>query len=53
MIGEVPRMGVMVERAPPPAEVRDMVFGQYVVRYSVHDNALVILRVWHHLEDRT
>jgi len=47
-----PRMGVEVERAPHPVEVRDMVFGDYIVRYSVHTQALAILRVWHHLEQR-
>lgn len=47
-----PRMGHSVEQAPKPAEVRDMVFGNYIVRYSVHADALVILRLWHHREDR-
>lgn len=45
-----PRMGVEVERAPQPAEMRDMVFGSYVVRYSVHGDSLVVLRIWHHNE---
>lgn len=45
-----PHMGVEVGYAPPPAEVRDMVFGNYVVRYSVHAEALVVLRIWHHNE---
>lgn len=47
-----PHMGVEVEHAPQPAEVRDMVFGNYVVRYSVHTEALAILRIWHHYENR-
>lgn len=47
-----PRVGVAVEHAPPPAEVRDMVFGNYIVRYSVHSQALAVLRVWHHFEQR-
>lgn len=47
-----PRMGVEVGFAPQPAEVRDMVFGNYVVRYSVHAEALAVLRIWHHNEDR-
>lgn len=29
------------------ASVRDVVFGQYVVRYSVHDTALVVLQIRH------
>lgn len=47
-----PHMGVEVAQAPPPAHVRDMVFGNYVVRYSVHAEALAVLRVWHHYESR-
>ncbi|MQM38296.1 hypothetical protein KBTX_02306 [wastewater metagenome] len=47
-----PRMGRPVAAAPEPETVRDMVFGRYVVRYSVHRETLVILRVWHELEGR-
>lgn len=51
-LGQFPHMGVEVERAASPADIRDMVFGDYIVRYSVHEQALAILRVWHHYEDR-
>ena len=44
------RMGTPVEMAPVPDSIRDMVFGKYVVRYSVHVSAIIILRVWHELE---
>lgn len=47
-----PLMGVEVAHAPQPTKVRDMVFGNYVVRYSVHAEALAVLRVWHHYESR-
>lgn len=47
-----PYLGVEVANAPQPAKVRDMVFGNYVVRYSVHAEALAVLRVWHHHESR-
>lgn len=47
---EFPKMGTPVEMAPVPDSVRDMVFGKYVVRYSVHTSAIIILRVWHGLE---
>lgn len=47
-----PNMGIKVEQAPPPADVRDMVFGDYIVRYSVHSEALSVLRLWHHHENR-
>lgn len=44
-------MGRAVESAPDPQSIRDMVFGDYIVRYSIHSKTVVILRVWHHFED--
>ena len=46
-----PNMGRPVALAPMPESIRDFVFGDYIVRYSVHENALSILRIWHHLEN--
>lgn len=45
-----PKIGTVVEMAPVPESIRDMVFGKYIVRYSVHPNAIIILRIWHSLE---
>lgn len=28
-----------------------MIFGNYVVRYSVHGDSLAVLRIWHHNEE--
>jgi len=50
LLPEFPKMGTPVEMALVPDSVRDMVFGKYVVRYSVHASAIIILRVWHGLE---
>ena len=47
-----PHMGRPVAQAPEPEVVRDMIFGNYIVRYSLHGEALVILRLWHHYEER-
>jgi plasmid stabilization system protein ParE len=47
-----PEMGRSVPDAPQPDTVRDFIFGRNVVRYTVHDNALVVLRIWHQLESR-
>ncbi|MCE7032760.1 type II toxin-antitoxin system RelE/ParE family toxin [Lysobacter sp. GX 14042] len=47
-----PFMGRRVEGFPPPAEIRDFSFGDYVVRYLVRKDFVVILRVWHHHESR-
>lgn len=52
-LSQFPHMGAVVGQAPPPADVRDVVFGNHVVRYSVHREALAILRIWHHYEDRS
>ena len=51
LLPELPRMGSQVKLAPVPDSIRDMVFGKYVVRYSVHANTIIILRAWHELED--
>lgn len=51
LLPDFPEMGAPVELAPVPASIRDIVFGRYVIRYSVHASAVIILRVWHGLED--
>ena len=48
-----PEMGRPVALAPSPKAIRDAVFGKYRVRYSAHTETIVILRIWHHNEDRT
>ncbi len=45
-----PEIGRPVSQAPQPDTIRDFIFGKYVVRYTLHDQALVILRIWHHYE---
>ena len=45
-------MGRAVELAPDPKAIRDAVFGKYVIRYATHAETIVILRIWHHYEDR-
>ena len=47
-----PAMGHGVPEAPEGDGVRDFAFGRYVVRYSAHEAALVVLRIWHHREER-
>ena len=47
-----PEIGRPVSQAPQPETVRDFIFGKYVVRYTLHDQALVVLRIWHHYESR-
>ncbi|PKM25608.1 MAG: plasmid stabilization protein [Gammaproteobacteria bacterium HGW-Gammaproteobacteria-13] len=47
-----PTMGRAVELAPDPSVIRDAIFGKYVIRYATHSQTVVILRIWHHYEDR-
>ena len=47
LLPDFPKMGTPVEMALD--SVRDMVFGKYVIRYSVHPSVIIILRVWHEL----
>ncbi|MCC5797209.1 MAG: type II toxin-antitoxin system RelE/ParE family toxin [Methylophaga sp.] len=51
LLANQPKMGVPVEMAPDPDTVRDVIFGKYVIRYSVHSSTIIILRVWHGLEN--
>lgn len=45
LLPDFPGMGKTVEMAPVPDSIRHMVFGKYVVRYSVHVSAIIILRI--------
>ncbi|MGE4505101.1 MAG: type II toxin-antitoxin system RelE/ParE family toxin [Desulfovibrionaceae bacterium] len=46
---EQPRMGRPVENL---ADVREFVFGRYVVRYLVRGEWVFVLRIWHCREER-
>lgn len=48
-----PQMGRAVEIAPDSESIRDMVFGNYLVRYAVTVHSIAVLRVWHHFERRS
>jgi plasmid stabilization system protein ParE len=52
MIARFPEMGKPVARSPEPDVHRDVVFGPYVIRYGVHSDSVVILRIWHVRENR-
>jgi len=47
-----PMLGTKVLRAPNPEIVRDLVIGNYLVRYLVHEKEVYVLRIWHQREDR-
>jgi addiction module RelE/StbE family toxin len=46
-----PKLGHGVLHATDPESIRDLVLGKYVVRYLLLQERVVILRIWHHLED--
>jgi plasmid stabilization system protein ParE len=50
-----PRLGRRVNVAPvelAPEEIRDWLVGDYVVRYLIAEDRLIVLRVWHGKELR-
>ena len=47
-----PYLGVEVELAPNPEMIRDLIVGNYIARYLIHQKHVYILRVWHHKEER-
>jgi plasmid stabilization system protein ParE len=49
LLCDQPALGQAVEELPG---VRELVAGDYVVRYTTRDDSVVILRVWHGRETR-
>ncbi len=47
-----PYIGIEVELAPDSEMIRDLIMGNYIARYLVHSKQIVILRIWHHKEER-
>lgn len=47
-----PLLGRPVRRAADPEAIRDLVLGDYVARDLVHSEQIVVLRIWHHRENR-
>jgi len=48
---EFPYIGVEVSSAPDPEIMRDLILGNYIIRYLILDKTINILRMWHHKED--
>lgn len=49
-----PEMGRTLETPQPLNNkiIRDFSFGKYIVRYMCSSEAVIVLRIWHHYEDR-
>lgn len=45
-----PGLGHSVQKAPDPESIRDLVLGDYIVRYLILAERVVVLRIWHHRE---
>ena len=50
---QFPELGRSVLLAPDPGIMRDAIFGRYVIRYTIHSTAIVVLRIWHQFEGRS
>jgi len=48
-LADQPRMGVTVEELPG---TRDLIVGDYTVRYLVVEDEIYVLRIWHGREHR-
>lgn len=48
---DFPRIGEKLE-AYEPREVRRIVVGNYELRYELAEARIIVLRLWHHREDR-
>ena len=48
-LADQPRMGVPIEELP---DTRELIFGDYIVRYLVIEDEIYILRIWHGREHR-
>ena len=46
-----PLIGVEVSKAPNPELVRDLIIGNYIIRYLILNKTINILRIWHHKEE--
>lgn len=47
-----PHIAIEVKRAPDPDVMRDLILGDYIIRYLLHGDSIYILRLWHHREER-
>ena len=51
-LNQFPYLGAEVQLAQNPEIIRDLIVGNYIIRYLVQPKRIDILRVWHHKENR-
>ena len=49
---DFPELGHRVLTAPENLDLRDFIFGNYIVRYIPRDDVIIVLRIWHTFDDR-
>lgn len=42
-----PQIGLAVQRAPEPENMRDLFVSDYTIRYLINKETIYILRIWH------
>jgi len=47
-----PCLGVAINHADAPENMRQLIVGNYIVRYQFSEELILILRIWHQKEDR-
>lgn len=52
LLADSPRLGVAINHSDAPQNMRQLVVGNYIVRYQFSEKSIMILRIWHHKEDR-
>lgn len=51
LLSDHPRLGKAVQHSPNPDVIRDLILGDYIIRYLISDTQIIILKVWHHREN--
>lgn len=46
-----PKIGLPVSKAPNPEVILDLYVSSYTVRYLIHNQTIIILRIWHNKEN--
>lgn len=46
-----PLMGKTVYKSPHPS-IREIIFGNFIIRYVVQNESLIVLKIWHTKEAR-
>ena len=51
-LADFPQLGTVIDHPDAPDSIRQLVIQKYIVRYLILTDSVVVLRVWHHREER-